>query len=216
MDNKLGENGLKFFGAMTASISHEIKNSMAVINEHAGLLKDLVAHARQGYDMDIERLERLADTMQRQVGRADGIIRSMNRLGHSVDRIGPPANLNELLPLAAVLFRRMANRCNARLETRLPPVDTLADVSPFYLLALLRHCLEKTMRVAEEPYSVVLECRKQAAGTGVCFLFGPGGMADADTHDIAAGEGAVLAACLGAAIDVDRRGSRLVVQLPKV
>ena len=35
------ETGLQFFGKMTASISHEIKNVLAIINENAGLLEDL-------------------------------------------------------------------------------------------------------------------------------------------------------------------------------
>ena len=214
MDNTLGETGLTFFGIMTASISHAIKNRIAIINEQAGLLKDMVSRTRQGYDMDIERLERLADDMQRQIGQADGIIRSMNRFGHSVDRIAPPANLNDVLPLAAALFRRMADRRNARLETRLPPGDTLTDVPPFYLLALLRHSLDKTLALGEKPYPVVIEGQRQAAGAMVSFLFASGGMTDADTDDITAGEGSVLAAALDAVIEVDHAENRLVIRLP--
>ena len=33
--------GLRFFGKVNASISHEIRNALAVINENAGLIKDL-------------------------------------------------------------------------------------------------------------------------------------------------------------------------------
>jgi hypothetical protein len=36
----VAETGLQFFGKMTASISHEIKNVLAIINENAGLLED--------------------------------------------------------------------------------------------------------------------------------------------------------------------------------
>ena len=39
LDEEMGT-GLQFFGKMTASISHEIKNVMAIINESAGLLDD--------------------------------------------------------------------------------------------------------------------------------------------------------------------------------
>ena len=37
MKDVFAENRLKFFGTVNASISHEIKNRMAVINEQAGL-----------------------------------------------------------------------------------------------------------------------------------------------------------------------------------
>ena len=40
MDSK-EEAGLRFFGMMTASVSHEIKNVLAIINENAGLMSDL-------------------------------------------------------------------------------------------------------------------------------------------------------------------------------
>jgi hypothetical protein len=43
----LGETGLQFFGKMSASISHEIKNVMAIINENAGLLEDLTVDERK-------------------------------------------------------------------------------------------------------------------------------------------------------------------------
>ena len=39
--------GLQFFGKVSASIAHEIKNVLAIINENAGLLEDLTFAARK-------------------------------------------------------------------------------------------------------------------------------------------------------------------------
>ena len=36
----IGGEGLQFFGKMSASISHEIKNVLAIINENTGLIED--------------------------------------------------------------------------------------------------------------------------------------------------------------------------------
>ena len=36
----IAREGFQFFGKMSASISHEIKNALAIINENAGLLED--------------------------------------------------------------------------------------------------------------------------------------------------------------------------------
>ena len=39
---KIGETGLRFFGKINSSISHEMRNVLAIINENAGLMKDLM------------------------------------------------------------------------------------------------------------------------------------------------------------------------------
>ena len=38
--DSIGGSGLQFFGKVSASISHELKNVLAIINENAGLLED--------------------------------------------------------------------------------------------------------------------------------------------------------------------------------
>ncbi len=40
--------GLRFFGMINASISHEIKNVLAIISESAGLMEDLLLLAQKG------------------------------------------------------------------------------------------------------------------------------------------------------------------------
>src|SRR5680860_791484 len=99
MNDSLAETGLKFFGTVSASISHEIKNRMAVINEQAGLLKDLVLLAGQGKEMNLERLMRLAESLKNQVVLTDGIIKNMNRFSHTVDNFRCSADLGEVLSL---------------------------------------------------------------------------------------------------------------------
>jgi hypothetical protein len=44
---------------MTASISHEIKNVMAIINESAGLLEDYSLMAEKGMPIDPDNASRL-------------------------------------------------------------------------------------------------------------------------------------------------------------
>jgi len=47
------DDSLRFFGKIVASISHEIKNVMAIINEKAGLIKDLTLMAEKGVESDL-------------------------------------------------------------------------------------------------------------------------------------------------------------------
>ena len=70
---------------MSASISHEIKNALAIINESAGLLEDFSLLAEKGRPIDPERLKLLAQSVLKQVQRADGLVKKMNRFAHSAD-----------------------------------------------------------------------------------------------------------------------------------
>ena len=45
---------LLFFGRIGASVSHELKNVLAVMNEQAGLLGDLACMAARGMPLDPE------------------------------------------------------------------------------------------------------------------------------------------------------------------
>ncbi|MGD8291766.1 MAG: sensor histidine kinase, partial [Desulfobacterales bacterium] len=82
----VAEMGLQFFGRISASVSHELKNVLAIVNENAGLLEDLACMANRGKPIDPSRLIKMADAVKKQVGRADEILKNMNRFAHSIDQ----------------------------------------------------------------------------------------------------------------------------------
>jgi signal transduction histidine kinase len=102
----VAETGLQFFGKMTASISHEIKNVLAIINENAGLLEDLALMANRGAAIETQRLENMSRVVKKQVDRADAIMKNMNRLAHSIDESIKTIDLNDLLELLVALSGR--------------------------------------------------------------------------------------------------------------
>ena len=53
----IAETGLQFFSQISASISHELKNVLGIINENAGLLEDLTLMAERGVPLDPVRLK---------------------------------------------------------------------------------------------------------------------------------------------------------------
>lgn len=102
--------GLCFFGQISAAISHDLKNVLAIINEDAGLLQDFSLMAAQGMELDPQRLIKLAEKVQGQVKRGDGIIKNMNRFAHSVDLPVCDVDFRELTELVISLLTRMASR----------------------------------------------------------------------------------------------------------
>lgn len=149
---------LKFFGAVTASVSHELKNRLAIINEQAGLLKDLVHMAERGRPLDPERLERLSEGVAKQVALGDDLLRHMNRFAHSVDAAEGPTDVAGAMACVAALARRNADRRQVKLEVRTAEVPLSANMPAYGLMQVLWTLLEAAMGADGQPRTLTLSC----------------------------------------------------------
>lgn len=167
----LDETGLRFFSHMSAANAHEIKNALAIINENAGLLEDLVALSEKGVPLDSERLKRLAGKIKQQVARADKIAKSTNRFAHSVDLDHGPADLERSLRLIKTMAMRFATQRHIDIEIiPISPTITL-PVQPFRLLHLLWLCLQCAMDVTDAEETIQIESKRMNGG--VTVQYGP-------------------------------------------
>ncbi|MCK5348154.1 MAG: HAMP domain-containing histidine kinase [Desulfobacula sp.] len=94
---------LKFFGKVNASISHELKNILAIISETAGFLNDLTDLAKQGKDLKLSLLESCSESIAEDIQRGFTTIKQMNRFAHSVDNPIKEIDLLETLELTIKL-----------------------------------------------------------------------------------------------------------------
>ncbi|SMF07231.1 HAMP domain-containing histidine kinase [Desulfovibrio gilichinskyi] len=148
--------GLCFFGRVSAIISHDVKNVLAIINEEAGLLQDLSLMAAQGMELAPERLVKLAEKIQKQIKRGDLIIKNMNRFAHSVDVSECEVDLNETLALIIALFTRVsASKCVTVLLKEGEKVTVKCD--PFSVEMLIAGCLEICMDSAGKNSEITVE-----------------------------------------------------------
>ncbi len=167
MNDSLMKTGLHYFGTMSASISHEIKNRMAVINEQAGLLKDLVLLAEQGREIDLDRLMRLAESLKNQVALTDGIIKNMNSFSHTVDSFQRSTDLGEVISLAVALSKRTADNKGVGIECRLPESSISIVTAPFLLMNLVWLCFETMMPFADMEHPVIVGGEKSETGVTI-------------------------------------------------
>ena len=165
----VGRAGLEFFGRMCASISHDVKNVLAVVNENAGLLEDLCALADRGKPIDLARLKRLAADVKAQVRRGDGIVSGMNRFAHSVDASVVRVDLAEVMELLKTLSLRLASMQGAALHLLPPQPAATVTTAPFLLLNLLWLCLEQAVAAAGPSRTVELTAEKEAGGASLRF-----------------------------------------------
>ena len=154
--NIIAETGLQFFGRISASISHEIKNVLAIVNENAGLLEDLTLLADRGKPLDPARLKMMAAAVKRQVDRADVIIKNMNRLAHSIDQTITTVDLDQTIELIIALTARFAAMQGVKVDLQLPANPLSISTAPFYLTNLLCLCLDFSMSASGDEKRIEL------------------------------------------------------------
>lgn len=153
----VGVAGLAFFGRISASISHELKNTLAIINESAGLLEDFILLARKGSPVDPDRLLSTAKKIQTQVGRSDLIIQQMNQFSHSVDRPLARIDMRDLLSCLLFITRRITDMKGVTVSYSPGNTPIPVTTAPFYLMMLLWLVLEKAVGQLEKGMTVHCE-----------------------------------------------------------
>jgi C4-dicarboxylate-specific signal transduction histidine kinase len=160
---------LRFFGEMSASISHEIRNKLAVINEKAGLLQDMAVMMQSGREIDPDRMELQAKKIAEQIRHANRIVGVLNRLAHSVDDTHAGIDLTELVDLAAALHHRKASMAEVVIDplesTEAVPVAT----DPFLLENLISVCFDIAIPRVDDSHTLTIATERIDDGGIVRF-----------------------------------------------
>jgi signal transduction histidine kinase len=152
---------LAFFGKVNASISHELKNILAIISEAAGLLNDLTELAAKGKSVEPDMLTSCSRDIVEEVRRGFSTIKQMNTFSHSVDDLYKTINLADVVKLMIDLAGFLSFSGNVRFD---PPRQGLPSVltCPFRLQNLVYQALvfafesagpEAEIQVAMQPES---------------------------------------------------------------
>ncbi len=205
---------LRFFGKMTASISHEIKNVMAIINESAGLLEDYSLMAEKGMPIDPERLKVVSERVAKQIQRANGITKNLNNLAHSVDEFKKSVGLRETLELALGLAQRLADMRSVTLELQPPSDFPNVITSPFHLQNLIWHVLDFAMDASGEGKTVGLTLETGPESVEIRFT-GLEGLTNQSETAFPTKKEAVLLEMLGATIHQDVNAREIHLVLPR-
>ena len=168
-ESLLREKGFGFFGAMTASLSHEINNVYAIINELSGLLGDFCYAAEQGSPLDVERLKGTSQRIGAQVERGQEYVKRLNRFAHTVDDGQATVVLNETVDAIATLCRRLAKLRRVEIEVQLPEESPTLQGSAFDLQHIVFRCIDIVMDASAE--GDVIGIGVEPNGDGVRLVF---------------------------------------------
>jgi signal transduction histidine kinase len=207
----IGKTGLLFFGKVSASISHEMKNVLAIINENAGLLEDLSFAARKGSPLDPERLDRVAGNFGKQIRRADTILKNLSTFAHSVDQFSAQVDLYELVRLVANLAGRPAAMRKITLETVQPAEPVHLAGNPFLLENLVWLYLEYAIAATSADRTLTLTPEK--TDSGICLhIAALDGLPQAFAEELPSGCKEILDA-MGAKLVPDTANNKLTLRL---
>jgi len=206
----LRERSLAFFGAITASVSHELNNVISILDQSAGLLGDLNAGARNGRPIPEEKLEKIAESMQRQTQRGLGIIRRLNKFAHSVDLPDCEFDLGETVASLGALCTRLADMKSTALKLRTVPGAITVSGSPFLLQQWIFLEFRRMLAGAQKGDTIEIAADR-VNDTARVDLIGP--KFDSDTDETAAATEKLLCTCLGAESDCMENDTTVTVRL---
>jgi C4-dicarboxylate-specific signal transduction histidine kinase len=205
---------LRFFGDISAAISHEINNRIAVISEKAGLLEDLAAMLAAGKRVDPERIGGQSRKIVEQVRLAKQVTRKFNRFAHSVDAETATVDVAETLEFVAELYARKANMVNATiLLARIDPPVTLTT-NPFALQTVIGRSLEIALANLDATGAITISTE----ATDRIVKFSLGGLAKATGLTEPPDEATKIPALLerlGARFEAAGDGATLVLEIPR-
>jgi C4-dicarboxylate-specific signal transduction histidine kinase len=203
---------MRFFGSVSAAISHEINNRFAVINEKAGLLQDLAGMMVRGKEVDPERIQVQSGKIAEQVRMAKLVVKNLNRFAHSVDVEQAEVDVTELIEFVTALYSRKAEMADARLKVTKSPEPAMVTTSPFALEALIGRGIEIALSTSGESRVVAIDAHAISGGVVVRF----GGLEGlGETLDFPeAAKITALLECLEASVRSEADGTALLLEIP--
>ncbi len=134
---------IEFFGALSAAMTHDMKNILAIINENAGLLGDLAVKTRNNaIPIDPSKAALISEKIGKQVDRADTMMKQFNRFSHSMDHAEELVDMEEMVMLVATLAERIIRRHGGTLTVIPAPVPCRIHARRFALLHLIFRALD--------------------------------------------------------------------------
>jgi C4-dicarboxylate-specific signal transduction histidine kinase len=149
-------------GRMTAGMTHELKNVLAIIKECSGLLQDILGLSKGDAVPRREQIEKMALRIKTQVARGNEDLASLNWLAHSMSDRSTAVGINELSSEIVKLMQRSARLKQVELAVQPADRDATLHTDLPQLLVLLVSCLEYCLNRESPKGRVVL----RAGGTG--------------------------------------------------
>ena len=99
-----------FSGKVTASVTHEIQNVLAIIKENAGLMEDILHMNQENLTNSGERLQKCIESIKKQTYRGVGLTSGLNQFAHTAEHALTQINLYDTVKKLLFLVQRLVNQ----------------------------------------------------------------------------------------------------------
>lgn len=156
-----------FMGKITAGVTHEMKNVLAIIRESAGLVEDIIglspADAVPNREKILRSLTRIAD----QVNRGVDLSTRLNGFAHSPDATSAEVDLSRVLDQIAYLSRRFTRVRGVSVEVEPSASPVMLVTDPLGIQMLIFGCIDALADVAGKGATVRISPGRSADGVAV-------------------------------------------------
>jgi len=209
----IAQEELRFFGNVSAAISHEINNRIAVINEKAGLLTDLSLMMAQGRQVDIGRFEVQSQKIVEQVQLTKQAVRNLNRFAHSVDLQCTRIDVDALLEFVVALYARKTATAEVTLSISKSPEPVKVTMNPFFIEALIGRAIDLSLPWVGDARRVIIGVGSTPDGFAL-RLSGLVGLSESIEFPEQNLDVSAILECLGARYRSDSGGTALLLEIP--
>ena len=210
--NSVSESALKFFGKMNTSISHEINNALAIINENAGLLEDVALMEERGVPVESKKIKKISEKIMEQVKRANRIIKNMNRLAHSVDESVKMVDIADTLEFMIVLSSRLSAIKGVSFKTVSRPDRLEISTNPFLAQNIIWFCLDYIMNLVERDTTISITVEEHGGTVQIRFS-GINELVDIKNYAFPAEQETRLLETLNGELQIDRNNRDIILLL---
>ena len=149
-----------FFGKITAGITHEIKNVLAIIQESSGLMEDILDITENGTFPHKEKFIKSLNRIRGQIQRGIDVTSRLNRFAHSSDHCPASLDLNEITEQMVLLASRFARLKNVVLESSPSDPSLIIKSDPVSLEMALFESIEILLNIIGSGGKITLSPRK--------------------------------------------------------
>ena len=118
--DKCQDKEVAFFGKITAGITHEMKNVLAIIRESSGLMGDIISISPEAVIKYQEKIQNSMVRIKDQIERGVNLTDRLNKFAHSTDETLSKIDLQETIEQLVTLAQRFARLKHVVLKTVLP------------------------------------------------------------------------------------------------
>ncbi len=181
---------MMFVSEIALSATHDMKNHLAIINEHAGLLGDLLQRDLSS-TLAQDRDKAVTAIIKKQIERSDQILKQLNRFANNLASKNAVTDLETALGLILDLCAGIIRNHGAKIQIIPPKSRVYLDDPPFLLNLLLFKAVKAGLTAADkdndQDKELVISFAQARNGPRLCFSMTrvrPGGLDDLFTsHD---------------------------------